>query len=239
MTRRWPGTRLARRPRAPRRGTAGAAGRAPWPAAGAAAGAAALAARGHGRQRRARAQRRRRRGALAHRPGQRRGAARAAPSAAPGPAGRQRGQPERQRRQPARVRCTAADLRVRLDTAAAGVAAGTEYVPLEFTNTSRQPCELAGYPAVALTSGAAGAADRRRGRRGPHAVPASAVLLAPGGVAHAWLRDRRRGRPPGEQVPPGDGRRVPRASCPAAESASYLAHPRSGLHGHRRRTAGC
>jgi hypothetical protein len=118
--------------------------------------------------------------------------------------------------------CVAANVRVRLDTAAAGVAAGTYYVPLVFTNASSQPCELTGYPAVALTSGVAGqqigteaAVDR--------SVRPGAVLLAPGGIAHAWLGI-------------GDAANFPAKSChpvtaagfrvvvPGSESASYLAH---------------
>jgi hypothetical protein len=119
--------------------------------------------------------------------------------------------------------CTAATLRIGLDTAAAGVAAGTEYVPLEFTNTSSQPCELTGYPAVALTSGVTGqqigaeaAVDRT--------VPATAVLLAAGGVAHAWL-----GIADVADLPASKCRPVTAAGfrvvVPGSESASYLAHP--------------
>jgi Protein of unknown function (DUF4232) len=119
--------------------------------------------------------------------------------------------------------CTAAILRIQLDTAAAGVAAGTEYIPLEFTNTSSQPCELTGYPAVALTSGVTGqqigaeaAVDRT--------VPATAVLLAAGGVAHAWL-----GITDVADLPASKCRPVTAAGfrvvVPGSESASYLAHP--------------
>jgi hypothetical protein len=119
--------------------------------------------------------------------------------------------------------CTAGVLRIRLDTAAAGAAAGTEYVPLEFTNTSSRPCELTGFPAVALTSGVAGqqigteaAVDR--------SVPATAVLLKPGGVAHAWL-----GIADVADLPASKCRPVTAAGfrvvVPGSESASYLAHP--------------
>jgi hypothetical protein len=118
--------------------------------------------------------------------------------------------------------CTAGDLRIRLDTAAAGAAAGTEYVPLEFTNTSSQPCDVAGFPAVALTSGVSGqqigaeaAVDR--------SVKARAVLLAPGGVAHAWL-----GIADVADLPASKCRPVTAAGfrvvVPGSESASYLAH---------------
>jgi Protein of unknown function (DUF4232) len=118
--------------------------------------------------------------------------------------------------------CTAATLGIRLDTAAAGVAAGTDYVPLEFTNTSSQPCELTGFPAVALTSGVTGqqigteaAVDR--------SVPATAVLLKPGGVAHAWLGIADVANLPAQACRPitAAGFRV---VVPGSESASYLAH---------------
>jgi hypothetical protein len=119
--------------------------------------------------------------------------------------------------------CTAATVRVQLDTAAAGVAAGTEYVPLEFTNTSSQSCELSGYPAVALTSGVAGqqigaeaAVDR--------AVPATGVLLAPGGVAHAWVGITDVADLPASKCRPVTAKGF-RVVVPGSESASYLAHP--------------
>jgi uncharacterized protein DUF4232 len=119
--------------------------------------------------------------------------------------------------------CAAATVRVRLDTAAAGVAAGTEYVPLEFTNTSAQPCELSGYPAVALATGLTGkqigaeaAVDR--------AVPATAVLLKPGGIAHAWLGITDVADLPASRCRPVTAAGF-RVVVPGSESASYLAHP--------------
>jgi hypothetical protein len=119
--------------------------------------------------------------------------------------------------------CTAGVLRIRLDTAAAGAAAGTEYVPLEFTNTSSQPCELSGFPAVALTSGVAGqqigteaAVDR--------SIRATAVLLKPGGVAHAWLGIANVADLPASKCRPVTAAGF-RVVVPGSESASYLAHP--------------
>jgi hypothetical protein len=118
--------------------------------------------------------------------------------------------------------CAAAGLRVQLDTAVAGVAAGTYYVPLEFTNTSGQSCLLAGYPAVAFTSGAAGqqigseaAVDR--------SVPTTDVLLAPGATAHAWLQVLDAANYPAGKCHPvmAAGLRV---VAPGSESASYLPH---------------
>jgi Protein of unknown function (DUF4232) len=118
--------------------------------------------------------------------------------------------------------CAAAGLRVRLDTAVAGVAAGTYYVPLEFTNTSAQACLLAGYPAVAFTSGAAGqqigseaAVDR--------SVRTTDVLLAPGATAHAWLQVLDAANYPASKCHPVTAAGL-RVVAPGSESASYLPH---------------
>jgi Protein of unknown function (DUF4232) len=120
------------------------------------------------------------------------------------------------------VACTTADLKVVLDTAAQGVAAGTYFVPLEFTNTSRQSCQLTGYPAVALTSGQAGQ------QIGPaaatdHAVTASAVLVAPGGQAHAWLQMLSTANYPASQCHPATAAGM-QVTAPGTQGARYVAH---------------
>jgi len=83
--------------------------------------------------------------------------------------------------------CTLTDVRVRLDTHAAGVAAGTDFLPLDFTNVSGSRCDLAGFPVVTAVTGrtgravgAAAAIDR--------GLAATAVVLSAGGAAHIWLR---------------------------------------------------
>jgi Protein of unknown function (DUF4232) len=120
------------------------------------------------------------------------------------------------------VACTTSDLKVVLDTAAEGVAAGTYFVPLEFTNTSRQACQLTGYPAVALTSGQAGQ------QIGPaaatdHAVTASAVLVAPGGRAHAWLQMLSTANYPASQCHPATAAGM-QVTAPGTQGARYVAH---------------
>jgi hypothetical protein len=119
--------------------------------------------------------------------------------------------------------CAASGLRVRLDIAAAGVAAGSYYVPLEFTNTTGQACQLTGYPAVAFTSGVAGqqigaeaAVDRT--------VRAATVLLAPGGTAHAWLRVLNTANYPAGKCHPVTAAGL-RVVAPGSESAAYVPHP--------------
>jgi Protein of unknown function (DUF4232) len=134
---------------------------------------------------------------------------------------------------PAAASCTAAGLKVRLNTAAAGVAAGSYYVPLEFTNITGQPCRLTGYPAVAFTSGAGGqqigtaaAADR--------AVAAHTVVLSPGGTAHAWLQVLNTANYPASKCHPVTAAGL-RVAAPGTQSASYVAHPvpacRAVIHG--------
>jgi hypothetical protein len=89
-------------------------------------------------------------------------------------------------RWPSVAACRAPGLLVTLNTAAAGVAAGSEYLPVDFTNGTWASCRLAGYPGVAFVTG-------RGGRRIGGLVTRYAglrvrrVLLAPGETAHAWL----------------------------------------------------
>lgn len=118
--------------------------------------------------------------------------------------------------------CQAGGLRVQLDTSAAGVAAGTYFLPIEFTNTSGRACQLAGYPAVAFTTGQSGqqigteaAVDR--------AVPARSVLLAPGGVAHAWLQILDTANYPAGKCHPVTAAGL-RVVAPGTQDATYVPH---------------
>jgi hypothetical protein len=87
----------------------------------------------------------------------------------------------------AAVRCTAPKLRMALDSRAAGAAAGSSSIPLEFTNLSQRSCRLAGYPVVSFAASAAG--QRVGTAAAPdHTIKARPVVLAPGATAHAWLQ---------------------------------------------------
>jgi len=119
--------------------------------------------------------------------------------------------------------CTSSGLRVRLDTAAGGVAAGSYFVPLEFTNISGQACELGGYPAVALTMGESGAQVGAVAAT-DQAVAASPVVLSPGGTAHAWLQVLSTASYPATRCHPVTAAGL-RVTAPGTESASYVAHP--------------
>jgi len=83
--------------------------------------------------------------------------------------------------------CAPSALKISLDSADAGVAAGSSYVPLEFANVSASPCTLPSYPGVTFAFGPSGPTI------GPPAVQqdkaaAQTVLLAPGQLAHSWLQ---------------------------------------------------
>jgi hypothetical protein len=81
-------------------------------------------------------------------------------------------------------RCAVSGLRISLGPGARMTTVITQY-PLDFTNVSRSPCTLVGYPEVSAYRG-------EHVQVGPDAAPdpavvASRVLLAPGGTAHAAL----------------------------------------------------
>jgi Protein of unknown function (DUF4232) len=81
-------------------------------------------------------------------------------------------------------RCAVSGLRISLGPGARMTTVITQY-PLDFTNVSRSPCTLVGYPEVSAYRG-------DHVQVGPDAAPdpavvARRVLLAPGGTAHAAL----------------------------------------------------
>jgi hypothetical protein len=89
-------------------------------------------------------------------------------------------------RWPAMAGCRSSGLEVILGTGAAGMAGGSEYLPIDFTNATPASCRLHGYPAAAFVTGIGGgrighAAARYAG------LPMRPVVLAPGATAHAWL----------------------------------------------------
>jgi hypothetical protein len=101
--------------------------------------------------------------------------------------------------QPAASSCQASTIKISLDTGAAGAAAGSSYLPLEFRNSSARACTLPGYPLVSFASGLTGPVI------GSPAVleqqsSAQPLVLAPGRQAHAWL-----------QI--GDAANYPASSC--------------------------
>ncbi len=83
--------------------------------------------------------------------------------------------------------CASSALKVVLDTSAAGAAAGSSFVPLQFKNVSASSCTLPGFPAVSFATTAAGPQIGSAAVR-QHSSKAAALILAPGQYAHAWLQ---------------------------------------------------
>ena len=83
--------------------------------------------------------------------------------------------------------CSSSALTARVDVAQGGAAAGSVYVPIDFTNTSSSDCTMDGYPGVSFVRSPAGGRLGNPASRNPAATPAM-VTLAPGGVAHAILQ---------------------------------------------------
>jgi Domain of unknown function (DUF4232) len=88
---------------------------------------------------------------------------------------------------PAAVRaCAAEDLGVWVAVSQGNGAAGSLYLPLQFTNLSRHACAMRGFPGVS-------AIDRNGHQLGSpaswdHVIPSRTVVLAPGATAHTILR---------------------------------------------------
>jgi hypothetical protein len=82
--------------------------------------------------------------------------------------------------------CTAEDLGVWVAVSQGNGAAGSLYLPLQFTNLSRHACAMRGFPGVS-------AVDRNSHQLGSpaswdHVIPSRTVVLAPGATAHTVLR---------------------------------------------------
>lgn len=122
----------------------------------------------------------------------------------------------------AAANCPPSAIRVTLDIQASGVAAGTSFVPVDFTNISAAACQLAGYPVVTLASragkqiGTQGTADR--------SLAAEHVLLAAGQVAHTWLRLLDVMNLPSARCRPAPAAGL-RVGLPGFAAATFLRHP--------------
>jgi Protein of unknown function (DUF4232) len=99
--------------------------------------------------------------------------------------------------------CQSAALKVTVDTSQAGGAAGSVYYPVNFTNTSGEPCGLYGYPRMSFVTagGSAGQQIGAAAQRDP-AFGDLSVRLPADGVAHAWLQVAQAGNYPASTCQP-------------------------------------
>jgi hypothetical protein len=124
--------------------------------------------------------------------------------------------------------CSVPALRVTLDGSAAGAAAGSSYVPLQFTNTSARSCTLPEYPAVAFASAAAGPpigalATLAMGTPAKGAR-ARTIVLARRAIAHAWLQIADTANYPAGSCQPVQAKGL-LVSFAGTAPAAFLAHP--------------
>jgi hypothetical protein len=91
--------------------------------------------------------------------------------------------------------CTTSALTVTVASTPGGGAAGSTYMPIDFTNSSGRACALYGYPGVSFVTGRGGAQIGAAAARntGFSAVP---VTLASHASAHAWLQVAQAGNYP-------------------------------------------
>jgi hypothetical protein len=119
--------------------------------------------------------------------------------------------------------CLIWQLRIKLDAAAAGVAAGTSYLPVDFTNVSSSRCALDGFPQVTIAAGGKG---RQIGAAATtdRSLATTAVVLAARQTAHIWIHL-------------ADVANIPAAACKPVTAAglrvSLPGQPQATFIGHR------
>lgn len=129
--------------------------------------------------------------------------------------------------------CAPSSLRVTVDAAAAGSAAGSTFYPIDFTNGSGASCRLDGYPgawfatSAGLRIGSAASRDRT--------MTARPVTLPPGATAHAWLQVTAAANYPAKACRPVTAHwlriRVPGAAAVRAVRHAFPACA-AAMHGH-------
>jgi hypothetical protein len=118
--------------------------------------------------------------------------------------------------------CQPASLRVAVNASQAGVAAGSMYYPVDFTNTASSPCGLYGYPGMSFVT----SADRAGRQIGAPAQQNPgfgkvAVRLPAGGQAHAWLQVTQAGNYPSATCQPVTAHWL-RVYAPGETAALYV-----------------
>lgn len=118
--------------------------------------------------------------------------------------------------------CATANLAVGLQTNVGGGAAGSQYVPISFTNTSGAACAMYGFPGVSFVTGPNGSQIGAPASR-QTSFPAVAVTVAAHATAHAWLQVAEAGNYPASTCHPVTAHWL-KVYPPANTAASYLSH---------------
>jgi hypothetical protein len=120
--------------------------------------------------------------------------------------------------------CQPSSLQVTVNASQVGGAAGSTYLPVDFTNTSSSPCGLYGYPGMSFVTAGDGSGSQigAAAQQNPSfgKVP---VRLAAGGVAHAWLQVAEAGNYPAATCQPVTAHWL-RVYAPGETQALYVSH---------------
>ena len=118
--------------------------------------------------------------------------------------------------------CATANLSVGLQTNVGGGAAGSQYVPISFTNTSGAACAMYGFPGVTFVTGPNGSQIGAPASR-QTSFPSVAVTVAAHATAHAWLQVAEAGNYPASTCHPVTVHWL-KVYPPANTAASYVGH---------------
>jgi hypothetical protein len=118
--------------------------------------------------------------------------------------------------------CATANLSVGLQTNVGGGAAGSQYVPISFTNTSGTACAIYGFPGVSFVTGPNGSQIGAPASR-QTSFPLVAVTVAAHATAHAWLQVAEAGNYPPSTCHPVTAHWL-KVYPPANTAASYIGH---------------
>jgi Domain of unknown function (DUF4232) len=83
--------------------------------------------------------------------------------------------------------CTTSALTVSINAGQGSGAAGSTYVPIDFTNSSGRTCGMYGFPGVSFVTGRGGSQIGAAAAR-DSGFPSVSITVAAHGSAHAWLQ---------------------------------------------------
>ncbi len=118
--------------------------------------------------------------------------------------------------------CATANLSVGLQTNVGGGAAGSQYVPISFTNTAGTACVMYGFPGVSFVTGPSGSQIGAPASR-QSSFPTVTVTVAAHATAHAWLQVAEAGNYPASTCQPVTAHWL-KVYPPANTAASYIGH---------------
>ena len=123
---------------------------------------------------------------------------------------------------PGLAACNTSALSVSLASNQGGAAAGSTYLPINFTNTSSAACSLYGFPGVSFVTGLGGSQIGAAATRAPN-VSSVPVTVNAHATAHAWLQVVQAGNYPASSCHPVTANWL-KVYPPGNTTASYIGH---------------